>query len=501
MRRWKIVLAGVVAVILLIPVGLHFRAKWRLQAYRDELKRQGEKLEVSEIAPPTDPKGLANGAQLLKANNLIGGRLRELAPATMEIVKPGKARVSWREEELIQSVDPAYVPEIGPKAAKTNIWQLIEPEVLKKEQQLEALRRTMSAGSIQYPVDYANLKFSALAKVKTASLNLGAATVAYVRRKDTTSATASIVAMTRMLKNWEREPLLISQLVRTACANIASFATWEALQGGGLDDAQLKSVQQGWEGVELLTEAEHSIEMEEALCHHLIESARQNFPSFQVKTSALDEFNEMFGHLMAEPKAGLRQMVNRYPRYWGWCWVGCYDTERKTLEVDTTLLREFRKIQARQPNHFFETERQPPLDIDFPAYPWDTDGGSFRRAILKFVRQQTHTSLTVAAIALERYRLQHGAYPKSLAEMVPAFLQRVPIDYGDGKEVRYRLNTDATFLLYGVGDNGVDDGGNPTTPNGEKTRYYNGKDFVWPQAATADEVKAFEEAERKSKKN
>jgi hypothetical protein len=48
------------------------------------------------------------------------------------------------------------------------------------------------------------------------------------------------------------------------------------------------------------------------------------------------------------------------------------------------------------------------------------------------------------------------------------------------------------FLLYSVGEDGRDDGGDPT-PQEAKKRYrqiWDGRDAVWPSAATPEEAKA-----------
>jgi hypothetical protein len=67
--------------------------------------------------------------------------------------------------------------------------------------------------------------------------------------------------------------------------------------------------------------------------------------------------------------------------------------------------------------------------------------------------------ILVTAIALERHRLRHGAYPKSLDELAPALLKQPPLDFIDGKPLRYRLTQDGHFVLYSLGLDGVDNGG------------------------------------------
>src|SRR5207248_3208649 len=48
--------------------------------------------------------------------------------------------------------------------------------------------------------------------------------------------------------------------------------------------------------------------------------------------------------------------------------------------------------------------------------------------IEKSLMRETERELTIAAIALERFRLKHGAYPESLAALQPEFISTVPRD-------------------------------------------------------------------------
>ena len=81
---------------------------------------------------------------------------------------------------------------------------------------------------------------------------------------------------------------------------------------------------------------------------------------------------------------------------------------------------------------------------------------------------------------------------------MPEFLAAVPLDPVDGQPLRYRRDADGTFTLYSVGENGVDDGGNPGVAEGVATKslqWQNSKalDWVWPQPATEAEIKFFYE--------
>ena len=62
------------------------------------------------------------------------------------------------------------------------------------------------------------------------------------------------------------------------------------------------------------------------------------------------------------------------------------------------------------------------------------------------------------AIAVRRFGLAHGRYPETLDELVPEYLEAVPVDLFDAKPLRYK-KVDEGFVVYSVGENGVDDGG------------------------------------------
>jgi hypothetical protein len=65
------------------------------------------------------------------------------------------------------------------------------------------------------------------------------------------------------------------------------------------------------------------------------------------------------------------------------------------------------------------------------------------------------------AVAAERYRLRYGRWPEVLDTLVPEFLPAVEMDPFDGRALRCRRVADG-FVVYAVGPDGKDDGGNFT---------------------------------------
>lgn len=67
-----------------------------------------------------------------------------------------------------------------------------------------------------------------------------------------------------------------------------------------------------------------------------------------------------------------------------------------------------------------------------------------------------------AVIAMERFRLANGRWPGSLDELVPEYLDTVPLDRFDGAPLRYRL-AEGFPILYSIGVDRSDDGGRHAT--------------------------------------
>ena len=71
-------------------------------------------------------------------------------------------------------------------------------------------------------------------------------------------------------------------------------------------------------------------------------------------------------------------------------------------------------------------------------------------------RHETSWAAARAILAVLAHRAEKGALPESLQALVPEYLEAVPIDPFDGKELRYSA---AKQMVYSVGADGVDAGG------------------------------------------
>jgi len=95
----------------------------------------------------------------------------------------------------------------------------------------------------------------------------------------------------------------------------------------------------------------------------------------------------------------------------------------------------------------------------------------YEKTMQNVVDRQSFLTLAATACALERHWLAHGNYPETLAELVPTYLDKVPLDIVNGDPLRYWRNDNGRFTLYSIGLDGKDDGGDLK------------KDWTWPQPA------------------
>lgn len=79
-----------------------------------------------------------------------------------------------------------------------------------------------------------------------------------------------------------------------------------------------------------------------------------------------------------------------------------------------------------------------------------------------FDRSEAQYELLRIAVALERFQREHQQYPESLEELVPKYLQAVPMDPCTGRATITYLrdpHENSPYLIYSFGENGLDNGG------------------------------------------
>jgi len=115
-----------------------------------------------------------------------------------------------------------------------------------------------------------------------------------------------------------------------------------------------------------------------------------------------------------------------------------------------------------------------PEDHTIRDFPWAREafsGNLLGRACCKMLlpatygaveqkcRANTYVAATRILLAIKAYKLEKGKLPATLAELVPEYLDSVPLDDYDGQPMRYNA---AKKVVYSVGKDLKDDGGSTT---------------------------------------
>ena len=107
------------------------------------------------------------------------------------------------------------------------------------------------------------------------------------------------------------------------------------------------------------------------------------------------------------------------------------------------------RLQDRMRERYGEHPPELP-DFELPALP---------KVWLKAASTQTIADQATLACALERYRLIHGQFPDSLEALLPQQIKELPRDIIRGGPLHYQRTPKGGFLLYSIGWNATDDGG------------------------------------------
>ena len=89
---------------------------------------------------------------------------------------------------------------------------------------------------------------------------------------------------------------------------------------------------------------------------------------------------------------------------------------------------------------------------------------AFGHFIITDLKNITKLRTVQAALAVQRYSLKNNKLPDSLKTLVPDYLDVVPLDPFDGKELKYK-KLDKGFVIYSIGEDKIGDGGKEQPKN------------------------------------
>ena len=507
MRKPAIAIAISLLVVLVVLaavwIGRKESSAAKLKKYKAELLAKGEPLSYANLAIPisTSPQHVAT-RRLFQTNSTPDFHT---SPLVMEYIGPGKARVAWRGAlHLVSTIqdEPFTVAD----------WKVLEDQNGKIAATLEPFRQALEDPPPDAGWVYEDTYESSIV-IPGGKLMLGTVpveqgfvsfTIQGLHDGQIEAAMSGINSLAGMSTIYRNDIELNIVIRRAAFAQNAFGVTWEALQATNWDEARLFRLQRIWEKFDLMADAERVFQAlrigEVIMMEHLGGMKTREFVqalSFLNASSPTNFSGKVTDMLKTKvPLAayklnGLEEDELRQLRAWsefidnfrGFKTGRTFSEVLGPMESEREQFEEYLGKGASIRRDIYDQF------LVFPFHP------IMAKAVQNIVRTEVQRQLTVTAIAIKRYQLKHGEPPPSLAALVPEYLKKMPIDLMSGKELLYRVKGDGTFVLYSTGEDGKDDGGDPRPARADgKFGLWEGRDAVWPTAASPEEQAAADRA-------
>jgi len=525
--RWKVTI-GLVVVGIAAAVTLSRRASIEqraLEQTRRELRAQGFKIDVAEFDFSTPEAICARIRAVTNSPDYNYNRspspeyearrsfLQQGMPGLMQPIDSDVAIVVWKQRTFSPSAYAANF-RFG-DFPKEDLWPILRLQFADDKALLDAACLAVISGPIRFHLD-ANrgsaMLLPNLAPLKNFVIRLGERAVLDLHDGKMEDAWLNVIGMTRMVTAWETEPVEISYLVKTACAALVLNSTWQALQTDSWSDEQLGQLQREWESVDFFKALPETAAFSRA-------AAAQSCQQERSQPLEDYEYGSVAQQFFQSPKdawANLRyrwQMV-RHRRH------GSFEDERNLLLYYRDRELELRKASLAQTWSEMRTLPGATNTVPFQSRNFSgalsmlnskqlmlstqmySAGGPGRTVTARVAEAEARRRVIVTAIALERFHKRAGNYPKSLAELSPDFLKTPLVDFMDGQPLRYRTTDDGHFVIYSVGLDCVDNGGEiqrsarDEVTIGERSHGGGSRrretDLVWPRPASDAEWEAFQ---------
>ena len=411
----------IACVALVLAIGICFflsaiNPARPLNAYRRSLVAAGEKLELSDWIPPR-PAG-SNGAPELLA---IGEEVVRLQPLRVD---------SFWADALSR---PRYVASLE-----------------KQSRTFEPLRRRLE-NALAMPVidfgwDFRTNSIGATPRFAVSRMFNGMEPLADLFKTDIlfhlhqgNDPFDELRLMLLLQRRTEGFVLPEFQRRRAPVLEMCWSTTWNYLQSTNLTESKLAQLQKDWEGLSPLKAIESIAGIKRAQLGLEFDKARHKAVRTAFRSFTCQNLTTLSSPFWTELKWAARKS---------------YSEEREMLEVSSLEVDTDRSYL--KSHSVFETapefQRKMGLvrtqngGVGFAGYRVGVDFPSFD-ILRTAVPAENRRQVMITALALYRYRLQHGAFPAQLAEITPAFLAEPPRYFGDGKFCNYSLDSKGRFEM------------------------------------------------------
>jgi len=331
-----------------------------------------------------------------------------------------------------------HLPIRGPKYRKDprspldpNSVKAIISDLQTNQETLEFLDKAAAIEHCRYDLDFSQevIPNSCLNDIKRCTQLLAEQTMLLAHQNDGGAAVKSITRQLALAQSLKKEPVMLSQLVRMGLIEKNCSSVEYTLNRTTLTDEQLTNLQQRLSYVY----------QNEPMAMGLLDE-RCSIIWFIDNPQHLEIFMISPKHdkLLLIPGVRDRNFLMSLKL------LGQYTNALK-LPAQQRLSR-YREIEAEK--------------HELSIFYWLTflSMPSLEQIGPIDMRIAAQVDCTRVALAIERYRLAKGSLPRELADLVPQYIDKVPINPLDRKPLRYKL-TEPGYIVYSIGYDGTDEGG------------------------------------------
>ena len=440
--------------IVASAVGLHLFANWRAevrwQNYCAAARARGVKLTLAEFAPPVSPDA-ENFAKL----PMFRTALTRGAPSPFKMPRPpggGTPAYNYSKGERLDFqvwakffLDAGFLTQAGDSPPRDVLLALEHYAPQCKE-----WSEWRSRPHCQFPVQLDASGWPQMPNYDIFSSAYQLFTLrmhAHLAIGDSAAALADFQDALQAYRTFEHALSLVGAALRMGLLAVVCSQLGESLAEPKWGDAELQQIQQTLATVNVWKDYKQGLNAERVLSNSLYDRLAQSGAE-RKKLSPMLLFpvtgswkNTAFALIPSRVFRDNQLLQNQY------------------------LDEEFGKVSADE-LHFYPDRAAPSnpenlkryLDEYYFAFS-KLFTGAISAIGSQSVSLQTRLDQTRLAVALERFRLAHGAFPEKLAELVPNFVAELSLDTYSHQPMLYRRQDGGTFLLYGVDKNRTDDGG------------------------------------------
>ena len=456
------------------------RTKW--ETWKAEWEAKGEKFDLASVVPPEvpDDENFANSVlfeplfDVDSSGKPSDQAALDVAKDRFKLERSPRNSFGWRhgyrrdftawEGELLQLDNP---PAKGATPVDT-VLVALESYAADMAKLANDVRRPHSRFDVRYEDSFAAL-LPHLAVQRQAAVVFSLRASARLTKDDIDGALLDTITTILLAESLATEPLIISQLVRSAILQIGVQPFWEGVVDRKWTAAHLAKLRDVLQPIELMRGMALAFRGERNMINYWMDRMRVGEVEMASELDMITGESNLPRIILPDCLVYQNQFhINRII------------TENVLMGIDLEnsrlLAQQFKSLEEEvrmlqegfTPYHFI-------AGMLFPAYD---------RMGIKVSANQAAVDQALIVTALESHRLAKGGYPSSLGALSPEWLSTVPGDWFSDAGLVYRRNTGGTFTLYSIGYNETDDGGECTFGKSKrKAIEWEEGDWPWPSAA------------------